>query len=91
MKCQCPAESFGNSPESMYSPEELKARIHEAGKCPGDYDLAYYYRAGKEIVLCSACCVYGDRRLDKKVPITWDDLSEDEKERRLDEAEFGLS
>ena len=60
-KCECP-ERGTLKPEIawMYEPQELKAANHEPYECPGDYLLASYSREGKEIILCSCCCLSGD-------------------------------
>jgi hypothetical protein len=61
-KCECPKEAIGSSFSDMfgYEPEEEKARIHEANKCPGDYEVKHYLRKGKKLWLCSCCSMFGD-------------------------------
>ena len=59
-KCECPYESFGNVPESMYAPEELSGRVHKKGECKGTHNIKKYLRKGKELWLCSCCCFGSD-------------------------------
>ncbi len=69
MNCECPYEHVAELSKSWYKPQELKARNHTAGKCPGDYQLQKYVRGGVSdkgsqlstvLVLCSVCYMPGD-------------------------------
>jgi hypothetical protein len=62
--CECPDNATGEgAPEWMYEPQELKARHHLAGKCPGDYNIKPYRRNGHVIYLCSCCDLPGDEEI----------------------------
>ena len=59
-KCECPYEAEAVLSEYWYEEEELKARVHPLGNCPGDYNVKLYDRRGQRLWLCSACCFLGD-------------------------------
>ena len=64
LKCQCDILSqVEQEREHLYSEEEKVAMNHEPNKCKGTYGLKKYKRKGKELWLCSACNLFGDKQL----------------------------
>ncbi len=64
--CECPYKHVAKLSKSWYKPQELKARNHGAGKCPGDYQLQKYRQLdGKVSVLCSTCYMPEDEEEEK--------------------------
>lgn len=65
MKCQC--DSIGKLQPGMgswYNPvTELPFVNHSPGKCKCTNDLKKYLRDGKEVMLCSCCCLSSDKRV----------------------------
>ena len=64
MKCECPYdEVISEAREWQYSDEELEDKNHKAFDCRCTNNLKYYLRDGKEICLCSKCCMPGDKEV----------------------------
>lgn len=60
-RCECP--ETGNPPIynlDLYIEEEKDGMFHQPNECKGWYMLALYKRNGKDIWLCSCCCLSGD-------------------------------
>lgn len=60
MKCECDEQAAVPLLAGWYSDEEKAAWGHAPGKCPCTADLKQYYRDGKLMWLCSACCLSSD-------------------------------
>ena len=65
LKCQCDIfVQVEQEKEHLYLDEEKVTMNHKPNKCKGTYQIKKYKRNGKELWLCSACNLSGDKSLD---------------------------
>ena len=66
-RCECPELSERDPVlDGLYDPvTEEPFRKHAPGECRCTNDLALYDRNGKQMWLCSMCCLPEDRRIEQ--------------------------
>ncbi len=67
IRCQCPEEGvLTPGYEGWYDREtELPFVKHDPGQCQCVNNLRLFKRDGKQMWLCSCCCMPGDERIDQ--------------------------